>query len=43
MIGLGGTVRLGERMILEIAVTEDDGTRHAAPDIGLHAMVRLSL
>ena len=43
MLGLGGTLRITERMALEIAVTEDDGTWHAAPDIGLHAALRWRL
>ena len=43
MPGLGGTLRLTERMALEVAVTEDDGTWHAAPDIGLHAALRWRL
>ncbi len=43
MLGLGGTLRITERMVLEVAVTEDDGTRHAAPDIGLHAALRWRL
>ena len=40
MPGLGGTLRITEHMALEVAVTEDDGTRHAAPDIGLHVAMR---
>ena len=40
MLGLGGTLRMTERMALEVAVTEDDGTWHAVPDIGLHAALR---
>ncbi|MCY4658968.1 MAG: DUF3187 family protein, partial [Acidobacteria bacterium] len=40
MLGLGGTLRITERMVLEVAVTEDDGARHAAPDIGLHVAMR---
>lgn len=43
MLGLGGTLRVTERMALEVAVTEDDGTWHAAPDIGLHAALRWRL
>ena len=43
MLGLGGALRLTERTTLEIAVTEDDGSRHAAPDIGLHAALRWRL
>lgn len=40
MLGFGGTLRLTEGTQLEIAVTEDDGTRRAAPDIGLHVAMR---
>ena len=40
MFGLGGTLRITERTMLEIAVTEGDGVLYAAPDIGLHAAVR---
>ncbi len=40
MLGFGGMLRLTERLALEIAVTEDDGVRHAAPDIGLHTALR---
>ena len=40
MLGLGGTLRITEHMALEVAVTEDDGTGHAAPDIGLHVAMR---
>ena len=43
MIGLGGSWRFSEDMSLEIAVTEDDGTFHAAPDTGLHAALRWRL
>lgn len=43
MLGLGGTLRVTERIGLEIAVTEDDGTGHAAPDIGLHVAMRWQL
>ena len=43
MLGFGGTLRLTESTALEIAVTEDDGTRHAAPDIGLHVAMRWRL
>ncbi len=43
MVGLGGTLRLSERVELDIAVTEDDGTWHAAPDIGLHVAMRWRL
>ncbi|MDD9991143.1 MAG: DUF3187 family protein [Rhodospirillales bacterium] len=43
MIGLGGAWRFSEDMTLEIAVTEDDGTFHAAPDTGLHVALRWRL
>ena len=43
MLGLGGSLQLTQRTTLEIAVTEDDGVRRAAPDIGLHAAVRWKL
>ncbi|MCY4406590.1 MAG: DUF3187 family protein [Rhodospirillaceae bacterium] len=43
MPGLGGRLRITERIGLEVAVTEDDGARHAAPDIGLHAAMRWRL
>ena len=40
LFGMGGRFRLTERAMLEIAVTEDDGWRRAAPDIGLHVAIR---
>ena len=40
MFGMGTRLRLAPRATLEIAVTEDDGWRRAAPDIGLHAAIR---
>ena len=40
MLGIGGMLKVNERLALEIVVTEDDGVRHAAPDIGLHTAVR---
>ena len=43
MIGMGGSWRFSEDMTLEIAVTEDDGTFHAAPDTGLHVALRWRL
>ena len=43
MIGLGGSLPLGEGATLEVAVTEDDGTGRSAPDIGLHTAVRWRL
>ena len=43
MPGFGGRLRIAERLALEIAVTEDDGIRHAVSDIGLHAAMRWRL
>ena len=43
MLGFGGALKLDERTTLEIAVTEDDGARNAAPDIGLHVALRRRL
>ncbi|MDE0174813.1 MAG: DUF3187 family protein [Defluviicoccus sp.] len=43
LFGMGGRLRLAPRATLEIAVTEDDGWRRAAPDIGLHAAIRWHL
>ena len=43
MLGFGGALKLTERATLEIAVTEDDGSRHAAPDIGLHVALHWKL
>ena len=43
VLGLGGTLRIMEHMALDVAVTEDDGTWHAAPDIGLHVAMRWRL
>lgn len=40
LFGMGGRLELTSRATLEIAVTEDDGWRRAAPDIGLHAAIR---
>ncbi len=40
LFGMGGRLKLTPRAMLEIAVTEDDGWRRAAPDIGLHAAIR---
>ena len=40
MIGMGGTVRIGERTTLEVAVVEDDGVHRAVPDVGLHLALR---
>ena len=43
MLGFGGALKLDDRTTLEIAVTEDDGARDAAPDIGLHVALRRRL
>ena len=43
MLGLGGALKLTERATLEVAVTEDDGSRLAAPDVGLHVALRWKL
>ena len=40
IIGLGGSLALSERTTLEVAVTEDDGSQHSAPDTGLHVALR---
>ena len=40
MIGLGAARRLTAHTTLDVAVTEDDGSRQAAPDIGLHVAMR---
>lgn len=40
MIGMGGTVTLGQRTALELAVVEDDGVHRAVPDVGLHLALR---
>ena len=40
LFGMGGRLRLRPRATLEIAITEDDGWRRAAPDIGLRAAIR---
>ena len=40
MLGLGGSLALSERTTLEVAVTEDDGSQHSAPDTGLHVALR---
>ena len=40
LFGMGGRLKLAPRATLEISVTEDDGWRRAAPDIGLHAAIR---
>ena len=43
MIGLGGSWRFSESATLEVAVIEDDGSFHAAPDTGLHIALRWRL
>lgn len=43
MFGMGGRAELGPDTTLEIAVTEDDGWRRGAPDIGIHAAIRWTL
>ncbi len=43
MFGMGGRLKLGRDTTLEIAVTEDDGWRRGAPDIGIHAAIRWTL
>ncbi len=40
MFGMGGTVKLGARTALEIAVVEDDGIDRAAPDVGVRIALR---
>ena len=36
MLGFGGVYRLSPRTAIEIAISEDDGSRHAAADFGVH-------
>ncbi len=43
MLGFGGSIRVTDTATLELAVTEDDGTHRAAPDIGLHTALRWRL
>ena len=43
ILGMGGTLRLTERLVLDAAVTEDDGVHWSAPDIGLHLAMRWRL
>ena len=43
MFGMGGRAELGRDTTLEIAVTEDDGWRRGAPDIGIHAAIRWTM
>ena len=40
LIGVGGRVELTPRTSLEIAIAEDDGSRRAAADFGVHAAIR---
>ena len=43
ILGMGGSLRLTERLVLDVAVTEDDGVHRSAPDIGLHLAMRWRL
>ena len=43
LLGFGGSIQVTDQATLEIAVTEDDGTHRAAPDIGLHTALRWRL
>ena len=43
ILGMGGALRLTERLVLDAAVTEDDGIGQSAPDIGLHLALRWRL
>ncbi len=36
MLGFGGVYELSPRTAIEIAISEDDGSRHAAADFGVH-------
>ena len=36
MLGVGGVYKLSPHTALEIAISEDDGVRHAAADFGVH-------
>ena len=40
ILGMGGSLRLTEQLVLDVAVTEDDGVHRSAPDIGLHLAMR---
>ncbi len=40
MFGAGGAYRISRNTTLEIAVSEDDGWRHAAHDFGVHISLR---
>ena len=40
MLGVGGVYKLSPHMALEIAISEDDGSRHAAADFGVHVTLR---
>ena len=43
LMGLGGALRLSAGTTLEVALTEDDGSRASAPDVGLHFALRRRL
>ncbi|MDE0241251.1 MAG: DUF3187 family protein [bacterium] len=43
ILGMGGSLRLTEHLVLDVAVTEDDGVHRSAPDIGLHLAMRWRL
>lgn len=43
MLGIGGALRLSAHTTLEAALTEDDGSRLAAPDVGFHFALRRRL
>ncbi len=36
MLGFGGAYRLSPRTAIEVAISEGDGSRHAAADFGVH-------
>ena len=40
MFGVGGTLKITPRTALEIAIAEDDGSRRAASDFGVHVAIR---
>ena len=43
IVGMGGALKISERVALEVAVMEDDGSRRAGPDVGFHAALRWNL
>lgn len=43
LMGIGGALRLSARTTLEVALTEDDGSRVSAPDVGLRIALRRRL